>query len=138
MLRQVILHHPRPTALAQQLPLTRREIYLFYRDAGAYGVDAAWIALARYWATWNGHPPDRGWERHIEVVQGLWVAYWHHREEWIAPPPLLSGSDLIALGLRPGPEIGELLARLREEQAAGEINTRQQALQRLRDWSSID
>jgi hypothetical protein len=49
--------------------------------------------------------------------------------ELLDPTPLLSGRDLVDLmHLPPGPQIGEILAALREEQAAGAIHTREAAL----------
>jgi len=45
-------------------------------------------------------------------------------------PPLLTGNDLIALGLLPGPRLGELLAELREKQLQDELKTSAEA----RDW----
>jgi poly(A) polymerase len=46
-------------------------------------------------------------------------------------PPLLKGDDLIALGMKPGPEMGALLAELREKQLADELKTPAEAL----DWA---
>ena len=43
-------------------------------------------------------------------------------------PPLLTGRDLLALGMRPGPAMGRLLAEVREKQLAEELTTREQAL----------
>ena len=43
-------------------------------------------------------------------------------------PPLLTGADLIELGLKPGPVIGKLLAEVREKQLQDELMTRAQAL----------
>ena len=43
--------------------------------------------------------------------------------------PLLRGDEL---GLPPGPEIGRLLERVQEERAAGEISTREEALELVR------
>ena len=47
-----------------------------------------------------------------------------------APAPrIVDGHDLMgALGLEPGPIIGRLMETLREAQAAGEIETRPQAI----------
>jgi poly(A) polymerase len=47
-------------------------------------------------------------------------------------PPLLKGDDLIALGMKPGPGMGELLAELREKQLQDEIKTVEEA----REWVS--
>jgi hypothetical protein len=38
------------------------------------------------------------------------------------PQPLLTGADLIALGIRPGPRFGLVLDAVREAQMAGEIS----------------
>ena len=43
-------------------------------------------------------------------------------------PPLLTGADLIELGLKPGPAMGKLLAELREKQLADELPDRAAAL----------
>jgi tRNA nucleotidyltransferase/poly(A) polymerase len=42
-------------------------------------------------------------------------------------PPLLTGRDLLALGLKPGPALGALLAEIREKQLADELQTPRQA-----------
>jgi poly(A) polymerase len=44
-------------------------------------------------------------------------------------PPLLDGHDLIELGVRPGPEMGKLLADLREKQLRDEIQNAEEARQ---------
>lgn len=45
-------------------------------------------------------------------------------------PPLLSGHDLIALGVEPGPRLGELLGEVRDRQLGEELTTKEAAL----DW----
>jgi len=42
-------------------------------------------------------------------------------------PPLLAGNDLIELGLRPGKELGALLAEIRERQLADDLRTPDEA-----------
>jgi poly(A) polymerase len=44
------------------------------------------------------------------------------------PPPLLNGTDLLALGHRAGPRIGEILHALEEAQLEGRLATREDAL----------
>ena len=44
-------------------------------------------------------------------------------------PPLLTGNDLIALGLKPGPTLGALLAEIREQQLQDELKTKAEARQ---------
>jgi len=42
-------------------------------------------------------------------------------------PPLLTGDDLMALGIRPGKELGALLHEIRERQLADELQTPDEA-----------
>lgn len=46
-------------------------------------------------------------------------------------PPLLSGNDLLALGMKPGPAIGALLTEIREKQLQDELKTPTEA----REWA---
>ena len=48
------------------------------------------------------------------------------------PPPLLTGRDLIGLGIQPGPAMGKLLNRLRDLQLEGEISSREEALEAVK------
>ena len=48
-------------------------------------------------------------------------------------PPLLTGLDLIELGLKPGPAMGELLAEIREKQLQDELKTSEEARQWAKD-----
>jgi len=55
------------------------------------------------------------------------------REEFanepIIPPPLVRGDDLIALGLKPGPKFGEILEAVETRQLEGTLQTRDEALE---------
>ena len=48
--------------------------------------------------------------------------------EELNPPPVLTGDDLIALGLKPGPEFKRLLDAVREAQLEGRVRTKEEAL----------
>lgn len=48
--------------------------------------------------------------------------------EQMKPPRLLTGDDLIALGLPPGPRFKEILAAVEEAQLEGQLQTREDAL----------
>ncbi len=52
--------------------------------------------------------------------------------EPLIPPPLVRGDDLVSMGLKPGPRIGELLEAVQTAQLEGEITTRAEALELLR------
>jgi hypothetical protein len=49
------------------------------------------------------------------------------------PAPLIRGDELAAeLGIEPGPRVGELLAELEAAQFAGEVGSREEALEHAR------
>lgn len=52
--------------------------------------------------------------------------------EVIDPPPLITGGDLIALGLKPGPEFKRILDAVRNAQLDGTISTREEAIELAR------
>jgi poly(A) polymerase len=55
--------------------------------------------------------------------------------EW-NPPPLVTGDDLIASGLRAGRHFSELLEHLRDKQLEGSLRTRDEALAAARKWTA--
>ena len=52
------------------------------------------------------------------------------KQEEIHPEPLLRGRDLIAMGFSPGPNFHDILKEIEEAQLAGELSSREQAI----DW----
>jgi poly(A) polymerase len=55
--------------------------------------------------------------------------------EQIRPLPLLTGDDLIALGLKPGPLFRDLLAAVEDAQLEGQIASKPEALEFVRQWT---
>ncbi len=129
-IKTVVRHHMRPHFLAQSgKPPTRRAVYRFFRDTRQAGVDICLLALADVMATYGSALPQDTWTGYLDVIRTLLEAWWERPQESVSPPTLLKGNDLISeFGLQPGPQIGELLELVREAQAAGQIETREQAL----------
>jgi poly(A) polymerase len=57
--------------------------------------------------------------------------------EQIAPPRLLSGHDLVALGLPPGPRFKEILHAIEDAQLEGHLHTHEEALSWVRQQCGI-
>ncbi len=124
----------RRLAAAEVLP-DRRSVYRYYRAAGEAGVDAVLLMLAEVMAAYGPRLPHDLWQQHLETARVLLSAWWEQHEEIVAPPPLLSGKEVMALlALPPGPQVGEALEALREAQAVGEVKTRLQAKGFLQAW----
>jgi putative nucleotidyltransferase with HDIG domain len=107
--------------------LTRRAVYRFYRDTGEAGVGVVLLALADAMTVWGQGLAQTRWRALLRSAVAMFNAYFEQPTEIVAPPALLNGHDLIAMGLRPGPQIGRILEALREAQAAGEIASREAA-----------
>jgi tRNA nucleotidyltransferase/poly(A) polymerase len=101
------------------------DIYRYYRTAG---VEGALLAVAQAIAA--GGDTTRGGEVAAALLQGWFVEH----DMVVDPPPLLSGSEVIAtLGLTPGPAVKEAIERLREAQVQGLVRTRAEAVAYLQE-----
>jgi putative nucleotidyltransferase with HDIG domain len=131
--RTIIGAHMRPVHLAHADDLTRRAIYRFFRATSCGGVDVVLLSLADHLATWGPNLQEKRWSRRLEVAETLLTHWFDRYEETVDPPPLITGGELIAeLSLEPGPQVGRLLRTLQEAQAAGEVQTREEALALVR------
>ena len=132
-LRLVIFHHMRihghSSRKAEGKDPSRKAIYRFFRDVGAAGVELVLLALADTRATSEETLEPAYWTACLEVCACLLEAWYEKTEEIIAPPQLLNGNDLMTeFKMSAGRAVGELLELVREEQAAGQIATRAEAL----------
>jgi tRNA nucleotidyltransferase/poly(A) polymerase len=128
--RTIVAHHMRPRQLSRGGEPSARAVYRFWRDTGAAGVDIVLLSLADYLGKFGGSPPPQDeWSQHVAVCAQLLEAWFEKRQSHVAPTALLTGDDLIAeLGMKPGPQIGQVLEAIREAQVAGEITDRESAL----------
>lgn len=126
--RAIAAHRGRPGQLRAAGPVTRRDVYRFFRDTKEVGLDLLLLFLADRLAAQGVNSGLDQLEGDLEFAAALWRDYYERHTEVISPPKLISGDDLMeAFGLK-GPRLGELLEAVREAQAAGEIRTRQEAL----------
>jgi poly(A) polymerase len=67
---------------------------------------------------------------HGDLSTYEWAKEAHARlsEEEPMPRRLITGDDLIELGLKPGPAFREILSAVEDEQLEGRISTREEAL----------
>ncbi len=129
LVQTVIRHHMRPLQLGRQENVTRRAIHRFFRDTRGLGVDVVLHSLADNLALWHPAQDAAEWRKLIDTAALLLRAYYTEYEDVVSPAPLISGSDLIGrFDIEPGPIIGQVLQAVQEAQAAGEIETSEDAL----------
>jgi poly(A) polymerase/tRNA nucleotidyltransferase (CCA-adding enzyme) len=126
VLERLVRHHLRPMHLAASGEVTPRARYRFFRDLGADARDLLLLVLADASGV-RGESPFRLWPR-MPLIREL-LAGWEDQRETLRREPLLRGGDVMSrFALPPGPEVGRLLARAREAQDLGLVNTREEAL----------
>ena len=127
--RMMVDQHLRPSQLAQkgQMP-TSRAVYRYYRDVGDVAVDTLYLCMADYLAARGPDIDLEDWGRHCERMR-FTLQEKHVQEAPEKRRRLLTGHDLMALfNLSPGPELQPILDMVQEAHAAGEANTKEEAL----------
>ncbi|HET6867420.1 MAG TPA: HDIG domain-containing protein [Solirubrobacteraceae bacterium] len=127
-------HHLRLGFLVHEAPLGRRAIYRYLRSCEPVQVDVTLLSVADRLAT-RGRGSEEAIRRHLELAGVLLGEALAWRSG--PPRPPLRGDELArALGLRPGRELGRILNELEEASFAGEISSREQAIERARELAA--
>jgi len=131
-IEQMIGWHMNPFYLVQEgykKTLTRRAVIRFVRMIGEELNGIFLLALADSLAAQGKEKPEDLEDRLVD----LWRQSLSVRDEIIRPwqgtPPLVSGKDLIELGLTPGPLFKTVLSEIQEAQWEGKISSREEALE---------
>jgi tRNA nucleotidyltransferase/poly(A) polymerase len=133
-LHAIIANHMRIHFFADRLenaqqPPSRKAIYRFFRDSNGAGVDLILLALADVRGTKGNELTQTTWTAYLDIARILLENYWERPEEVVAPPRLVDGNDLMKeLNIKPGKLVGQLLELIRENQAAGKITDREEAI----------
>lgn len=127
--------HMRPFHLLQEKTkgrLTARALLRFVKEINQDLNSVFLLALADCRAAQG---PDRPPDLEDRLIR-LWQEALQIQKEIILPlasaPPLITGKDLIQLGLTPGPLFKEMIDRIKEAQWSGAIATREEALAWIR------
>jgi poly(A) polymerase len=127
-------NHLRLGFLVHETPISRRAIYRYLRACEPVQVDVTLLSVADRLAT-RGRGSDEAIAHHLKLAGDLLGDALAWRED--RPRPPLRGDELArAVGLRPGPELGQILRELEEASFVGEITSREQAIDRARSMVS--
>ncbi len=131
IVRTMVRYHLRPGQLSQkgELP-SARAVYRYYRDLGDVAVDTLYLNMADYLAARGPDLEPDDWAEHCRMLGHVLAGVDRGAEGADRPAWLIDGHDVMSeFSLGPGPVIGEVLEAVREAQSAGEIVTRQEALE---------
>ncbi len=129
MVAKMVEHHLRPTGMkdGDGWP-TNRAIHRYFRDVGDVAVDTLYLSLADYLGAKGPELVHEEWLNHARMIGHILHI---GTSEPVSPTStrLITGNDLMThFEIQPGPEIGAVLERVEEARAAGEIETKEQAL----------
>jgi putative nucleotidyltransferase with HDIG domain len=133
-LQGLTLHHLRLGFLVHEAPLPARRVHEYLRATEPVAADVTLLTVADRLSARGSGPfaTEEAIEAHLSLVRQMLAAAldWHRQGP---PEPLLRGDELAAeLGITPGPELGDLLAEIEAAQYAGEVSTREDAVDRAR------
>jgi tRNA nucleotidyltransferase/poly(A) polymerase len=131
--KTLIAHHMRPNQMAR-LPAqpTPRALYRFFRDAGEAAPLLALFAVADCTGKRGDATTEEDCAPSRRIAALLLDHYYNRFAPSIAPQPLVTGRDLLEMGMAPGRRVGEVLEALREAQMSGELHSRDEALEAAR------
>jgi poly(A) polymerase len=120
-------HHLVLGFLVHERPLDRRQVYRYLARTTPVEVEVTLLSCADRLAT-RGRRADEATAAHLDLARELMRAALDWREH--GPPSVPIRGDELAreLGIKPGPELGRLLAELTEAAYAGEVTTRDEAV----------
>jgi tRNA nucleotidyltransferase/poly(A) polymerase len=117
------------TVEGELLPLS---VYRYFRSYGPGGVEGIFLGLADLIGE-IGYIKDDKWLSAVDMARTLLEGWWDKRGQMVDPPTLLNGHDLQdELSLEPGPRVGQLLEELREAQISHSVDSREKALDFVR------
>ncbi|MCF7870517.1 MAG: HD domain-containing protein [Candidatus Omnitrophica bacterium] len=130
---KMVFWHLRPGYLADQVTPSRRAVYRFFRDTQEEGVSVILLSLADWRATRGPLTNSLKRKRHEKVMLKLVESYFAEKKKKPVPR-IIDGWDLInRLGVKEGPEVGKILAKIKELQALGKVNKKSEALEAAKD-----
>ena len=135
----MVRHHLRPRMMSQRGKMpTGRALYRYYRDVGDVALDTLYLNTADYLAARGPMLEREDWASHCRLISHILEKGRHTGRELgdssvKSLPKLVDGYDIMdRFALAPGPRVGRLLEAVRDAQAGGEIDSREQAIELVR------
>jgi poly(A) polymerase len=123
ILHDLVYNHMYPHLLGKEKEITKRALFRYLRKTGEI-----WFALFLLdYADFRATPPGKNPKYLKELLEKLVSFYEEQKKE--RPKPLITGYDLIDLGLTPGPIFKKILQDVEEKRAEKIINTKEEAIE---------
>lgn len=127
ILVDLVKKHMYPHLLGKEKEITRRAIFRYLRKTGDIWFSLFLLDYADFRAT----PPGRNPKYLRDLLEKIVEFYEESKRE--RPKPLITGYDLIDLGLTPGPIFKKILQDVEEKRAEKIINTKEEAIEYVKN-----
>ena len=128
---RLIRHHMRPLNLSAPGGPSKRALYRYCRDLKDAVPESIVLSLADAKATSEVMPAEGFTD--TQTISGQVLDYYYGKFLKTEAKPFVTGKDLIARGMKPGPKFREILDDIKERQAEGTLKDRQEALEHLKN-----
>lgn len=128
---RLIRHHMRPLNLSAPGGPSKRALYRYCRDLRDAVPESIALSLADAKATSEVMPAEGFTD--TQKISGQLFDYYYGKFLRTEAKPFVTGKDLIARGMKPGPKFREILDDIKERQAEGTLKDRQEALEYLQN-----
>ena len=130
LVSKVIKFHMRLFNLSAPGGPSKNALYRYCRDLGEALPESLLLAQADARATYEIMPREKFAD--TEKPMAAVLEYYYTKFLKAEARPLVTGDDLIRMGMQPGPKFREILEEIKEKQAEGTITNRDEALDYLK------
>jgi poly(A) polymerase len=128
-LQGICLHHLRLGFLVHERPLSRRSIYEYLVATDPDSACVTLLTIADRLATQGEKTRREAIDSHLELARKMLGEALEWRRAGRPRAPVAGDELAAALGIEPGPELGRLLRELEAARFAGEVTTREDAIE---------
>ncbi len=137
-LLKLVRYHLRPFQLSQEnMPITDRALYRFFRDVGEDTPLLLMLSIADSFATLGPKITKEDLEKNEKLLLFLFDEYKRYQtkeNEKAKKPKLIDGNEIMELtGMKPCKKLGDILKEVDEAIALGEIKTKDEAMEWVKE-----
>jgi poly(A) polymerase len=136
-LANLTLNHLRLGFLVHERPLSRRHVYDYLQATDPDPVDVTMLTVADRLATQGERTRREAVDAHLELARKMIAEALAWRRSGPPRSPVRGDELASELGIQPGPELGRLLGEIEAAVFAGEVSTREEAVELARRIRSV-
>ena len=136
-IKNLIKYHIYPSSMVCASDVNEKAYMRFYRKMGENVTDIIILAMADRLSAQGVQVTKEMTENNINMLTKLLKDYQEIKKDIKPLPKLLDGRDIMEiLQIKQGPKIGEVISALKEAQMSGGVNTKEEAIDFVKNIKS--